>query len=496
MTKRISRRLFLSGAFASAALPVWANPPSVSLRPVLRPDGLGKRTAPAASSLIRSSGISGEIGFAVADAKTGLVLEGHQPAAGVPPASVTKALTAMYALDVLGADYRFETTLVTTGTIKNGVLGGDLVLVGGGDPTLDTDALANMAAQLKEAGVREVKGQFLVYGGALPFVRKLDPLQPDHAGYSPAISGLNLNYNRVHFEWKHGSKGWVVTMDARSKKYRPDVSVAKMKVTSRSVPVYTYEARKNVDHWTVASRALGKGGARWLPVRQPELYAGDVFRTLARANGIVLGKARKTNNRPAGQVVVRYQSGTLRPILKAMLKYSTNLTAEVVGMTASKRRGAPLGSLEDSANEMNRWARDRLGMTHAALVDHSGLGANSRLRPAELVSALAKAGSQTTLQPILKEFKFRDQKGRPVKRQAIHVAAKTGTLNFVSGLAGYMTAQDGTELAFAIFAVDADARRSIKEGERERPPGARTWNRKAKQLQQKLIERWDILYGA
>ncbi|MEQ9694360.1 D-alanyl-D-alanine carboxypeptidase/D-alanyl-D-alanine-endopeptidase [Shimia sp. SDUM112013] len=495
MTKGISRRLFLGGILSGAALPLWANPPSTSLRPVARPSDLQKRAAPGVNTLIRSLGLRGDVGFAVADAKTGRVLEGQQAQSGLPPASVTKALTAMYALDVLGADHRFETTLVTTGTVQNGVLRGDLVLVGGGDPTLDTNALAAMAAQLKALGVREVRGQFLVYGGALPFVRKLDPSQPDHAGYSPAISGLSLNYNRVHFEWKRSAKGWVTAMDARSNKYRPAVSIATMKVKKRNVPVYTYEGRNNIDHWTVASGALGNGGARWLPVRQPELYAGDVFRTLARSHGIVLKPARKTANRPAGKVLVRHQSGPLQPILKAMLKYSTNLTAEMVGLAASQHRGAPLGSLKDSANEMNRWARQRLGMPNAALVDHSGLGAASRLRADEMVTALTQAGTKGALQPILKEFKFRDSKGRVLKQQNIQVAAKTGTLNFVSGLAGYATARDGTELAFAIFVVDSQARAAIKAADRERPPGARTWNRKAKQLQQKLIERWALLYG-
>ncbi len=82
-------------------------------------------------------------------------------------------------------------------------------------------------------------------------------------------------------------------------------------------------------------------------------------------------------------------------------------------------------------------------------------------------------------------------KGHPIK-----VRAKTGTLNFVSGLAGYMTAKDGTELAFAIFVADTRAREKIKRNDRDRPQGARGWNKRAKVLQQRLIERWGAVYGS
>lgn len=495
MFKGFSRRRFLTSLIAGVATPVLANPPTTSLRPKLRPKGL-RRPSAGYNDLIRASGVSGKVSFAVADAKTGLMLEGHQADQGLPPASVTKAITAMYALDMLGADHRFATRLLATGSVSNGVLKGDLVLAGGGDPTLDTGAMARLAAKLKQAGVREVTGRFLVWGGALPQVRAIDPAQPEHVGYSPAVSGLSLNYNRVHFEWKRGAQGWVVTMDARSSKYRPEVTMAKMRVIKRDMPVYTYEDRGGVDHWTVASGALGKGGARWLPVRQPEIYAGQVFRTMARAHGIALKQPKVTRATPKGQTLVDIQSAALKDILRGMLKYSTNITAEMVGLAATQARGVSAGTLKASAREMNRWAAGALGMANAALVDHSGLGDKSRLRSGEMVTGLVQSARRVELQPILKEIKLRDKNGNVKKNAPMRVVAKTGTLNFVSGLAGYLRAHDGTELAFAIFVADTGARDAIPAKDKERPKGARSWNRKAKGLQQRLIERWDGLYGA
>ena len=98
--------------------------------------------------------------------------------------------------------------------------------------------------------------------------------------------------------------------------------------------------------------------------------------------------------------------------------------------------------------------------------------------------------------PILKRFAMRDAKRRVIKDHPIDVFAKTGTLNFVSTLAGYMTARDGTEMAFAIFAANEATRRKISKADREAPPGARSWNRRAKAMQQQLIERWGTLYGS
>ena len=81
------------------------------------------------------------------------------------------------------------------------------VLAGGGDPTLQTDQLGDLVARLAGTGVRGATGRFLHWAGALPRIDRISDDQPDHVGYNPAISGLNLNFNRVHFEWKRAAGG-------------------------------------------------------------------------------------------------------------------------------------------------------------------------------------------------------------------------------------------------------------------------------------------------
>lgn len=498
MNQPVTRRFILGGLGALAAAgAAQANAPSSSLYPQLRPAGVRSRSAADASGVIARAGLSGDVVCSVGDLNSGLRLEGVRADAGLPPASVAKALTALYALDTLGAEHRFRTRLMATGTLRNGVLDGDLILVGGGDPTLDTDHLGTMAANLKEAGLRELRGSFKVYDGALPYVRTIDPLQPPHVGYSPAVAGIALNFNRVHFEWKRAGQGYSVTMDARSARYRPDVAMATMRVEPRSVPVYTYEDRGGADRWTVAHGALGNGGARWLPVRRPAEYAGEVFATLARAQGIVLPKADIIRRLPQGaETLVQHNSAALSVILRDMLKYSTNVTAEMVGLSASVARGAAPASLAASGAAMSAWASSAYGMGRTAMVDHSGLGDASRMAPDDLVGALIKVHRRGVLRPLMKPFAMRDRDGRVNKNHPIKVDAKTGTLNFVSGLGGFMTAPNGTNLAFAIFTADMSRRSRIAPTNRERPEGARGWNRQSRKLQQQLIERWGALYGS
>ncbi|MGR3454816.1 D-alanyl-D-alanine carboxypeptidase/D-alanyl-D-alanine endopeptidase [Pseudooceanicola sp.] len=491
----LSRRALLGGALSALAVPALAQAPARSLRPMLRPATLGMKLAPSGASLVDKANLTGRVGYMVADADSRMSLEGRDTRVKLPPASVAKALTALYALEVLGPDHRFETRLIATGPVEKGRLQGDLVLAGTGDPTLDTDGLGRLAANLKEAGVTEVAGDFLVYGGTLPFVPTIDVEQPDHVGYSPAVSGLNLNFNRVHFEWKRQGGKYTVTMDARTGKYRPDVTVARMSVADRAGPVYTYEDRGGRDEWTVADSALGTGGARWLPVRKPELYAGEVFETLARAHGIVLKGAKLAELPPAGEVLVRHQSGPLVGILEDMLYHSTNITAECVGMAASRKRVPGTASLVESAAAMSDWLKARFRVDGMALVDHSGLGGDSRVMAGSMVRVLSDPESQARLTPILKKITMRDSQRRPLPNSRTRVVAKTGTLNFVSGLAGYITTPGGRNLVFAIFCSDVPRREALGEHERERPPGMMAWNGRAKILQQDLIDRWSEVYG-
>ena len=478
----MDRRFFLHGLFASVAGPALANSPAQSVRPIMRPYG----TLTSAQELVRASKLTGQTSLVFSDLKDGRILASSSPLRALPPASVAKVLTALYGLERLGSEFRFETRLGYTGTLVDGRLEGDLVLLGGGDPTLTTDDLAYLAAQAKAAGLREITGRLLVWGGRLPQSDMIDASQPDHVGYNPAVSGMNLNFNRVHFEWRAAQSGYEISLQARTARYRPSVQNIAMDVVERSAPIFAYRDMPEQEQWSVALGALGKKGGRWLPVRVPIAYAADVMTTLLRSHGIVANGYVEATSMPAMDVLSTVQSRPLEEICADMLKYSTNLTAECVGLAAS---GA--SSLRQSAVAMSAWVEQEYGVRRMDLVDHSGLGDASRVAARDVVKVLASEKAQHRLRPILKPFKLRDSDDA----EPYDVKAKTGTLNFVSGLAGYADFLGDSEgsVAFAIFSADLPTRGQLSKAERERPPGGRAWSRRARLLQSRLIRRFGAM---
>lgn len=492
----ISRRIFLSGLLASTAPAAWAAAPERSLRPRARPSDFLLRTIPEAADIVAEANLGGRIGFAVADAATGEMLEVMNPLFPLPPASVAKTISSAYALDRLGPNYRFRTRLVSDGVVADGRLDGDLWLVGSGDPLFDTDALAAMAENLVNLGVREVTGRFRVATGALPEIWQIDPGQLPHVGYNPAISALNLNFNRVHFEWERVGEDYTISMDARSASLRPAVQVARMRVEERTSPVYTYSDAASHDAWTVARGALGNAGSRWLPVRRPAAYMAEVFQTLMGSHGVRLGAPEYVSDAPeAALVLVEHVSDPLDDILRGMMRWSTNLTAEVVGLMATQAGDQRAASLPESGAAMTAWMEEALGARNARFVDHSGLGVDSRLRPQDMTHALVSAGPDGPLRGLMKDIPMRDRDGNVIQGHPIDVVGKTGTLSFVSTLTGFARATSGRDLAFTIFSADLDRRDAIPEDQRERPAGSRTYNGAAKRMQQALIERWGTVYA-
>ena len=122
MTHHFTRRALLTSALSSVATIAFAEAPLTSLRPTARPN-LDPASSPLAqvttSQIIEDANLNGVVGFVVADAKTGQLLESTDPDIALPPASVTKAVTALFALDALGPDYRFKTRLLGTGPVQN-----------------------------------------------------------------------------------------------------------------------------------------------------------------------------------------------------------------------------------------------------------------------------------------------------------------------------------------------------------------------------------------
>jgi D-alanyl-D-alanine carboxypeptidase/D-alanyl-D-alanine-endopeptidase (penicillin-binding protein 4) len=276
--------------------------------------------------------------------------------------------------------------VLATGPVDGGVVRGDLVLVGGGDPLLDTDALGDLAAAVAGQGIRGVTGRFLVADGALPPIARVEEGQPEEAGYNPAISGINLNFNRVMLAWEPGQAGPRTGFRATGARF--DVAAEGFALElAEGLPAWRAADGREV--WALPRASLRGRGSVWLPVRTPGVYAGAVFRTLAGQAGLVLPAADVVAEPPAGAVVAEHASEPLAAMIRGMLRYSTTLTAEVVGLTASLQRGVPAASLAQSAGAMADWAEARYGIADVRLVNHSGLSDRSRMSAAAMLRVLS-----------------------------------------------------------------------------------------------------------
>jgi D-alanyl-D-alanine carboxypeptidase/D-alanyl-D-alanine-endopeptidase (penicillin-binding protein 4) len=496
---RPTRRAFLAGAAALLPAAACAEAPERAEPPRPRP-GPGTVPAPAAAPPAAAPldrGLSGRSGYALVDIATGGLVEGHDPDGAFVPASVCKVPTALFALDALGPAYRFATRLLATGNVVRGVLHGDLCLVGGGDPTLDTDALAALAARAAEAGVRRVAGRFAVHGGFLPLVPAIDPGQPVHVAYNPSVAGLNLNFNRVFLEWKPVGGERELVLEARALRHSPAVSGIRIETAARQAPVFTWERQGAEEVWTVSEPALGTRGGRWLPVRDPVSYAGSVFRDVAGLQGLTL-PAPVAAASPAGTEIARAESGPLETLLHDMLRHSTNLTAEVVGLTAARTKGAAPRTLAESGAAMADWVTGWAALrVRPDFRNHSGLSPESRISPRDtaLILAAAERRAPQRLAALLRDVALAPETGEPPLPQPALVAAKTGTLNFVRGLAGYLMGPNGRMLAFAIYAGDLAARDRAGAQDLERPTGSRTWLGRARTQERALLRHWLRRYG-
>ena len=487
----LSRRGFVTGLVSAVPLAAEARVDR-AIRPKARPRDFGR--PPSVSRVLGDFGLSDITGFTLRDLSSGRVLEEHRAKAALPPASVTKAVTALYGLHAMGSGHRYATRVYATGPVQNGRVRGDLYLVGGGDPHLDTDGLADLAKQVTAAGIFGVDGRAYVVGSALPYQREIDPGQPSFVGYNPSISGLNLNFNRVHFDWKPAGGGrWSMKMTARTKRYDPPVSVAEMMV-GEGGPTFSYRQAEGRDLWTVNRKALGNGGARWLPVRAPAAYAAEVFRAVAAGQNLRLPYIEAARGVPKGaRLVAGVQSAALERIVAAMLKYSTNLTAEVIGLSAHQALGGRPQGIGDSAAAMTAWIRGRFGLGGARFVNHSGLSDVTRVSADEMTQVFDIAASGP-LPGLLKDIPLKDANGNQVNIGGCRVAAKTGTLNFTRGLGGYLIGGNGRRMAFTILCADLAARAATAQGV-ERPRGARRWINTARRQEMALLRRWASLYG-
>ena len=403
-----------STALPSGGRPAAGPTPSAGLpAPVL--DGTDGRGAVSASVLAdRVAGVrvpgSGGYSGQVRDMRTGTVLFSHRADRGAIPASTTKLVTTAAALNLLGPEHRFTTRVVAPAR-------GRVVLVGGGDPYLETktskvdpsratlSALARSTARALEAdGVRSVA---LGYDDSLFSGPSWNPTWP--GSYADVAS--------------HVSALWV------------------------------QEGRAQVGEGVLGPRQA-----------DPSKEAAKAFAAQLERQGIDVDGVRGAKAPKGAARVASVSSPTLERIVEHVLMTSDNDGAEVLLRQAAVAAGEP-GTFAAGTSVVAAQLHDLGAWTAGTrLVDGSGLSRSTRIPAATLTKVLRAAGQDghPRLRPLLTGLpvagvegslatKFGDDEslaGRGVVR------GKTGTLSKVHGLAGTVTTRDGALLAYAFLVND------------------------------------------
>jgi D-alanyl-D-alanine carboxypeptidase/D-alanyl-D-alanine-endopeptidase (penicillin-binding protein 4) len=399
------------------------------------------------------------------------------------PASNMKIVTGATALALLGSEYRYRTAIVVRGSVRDGVLDGDLAVVGRGDPTVSDqmrrDAmqpLRDLADSVVARGVRRVRGSIVPAGDAFPdaplgYGWAWDDLDyPYAAGVDELL--FNEGFSRLVLRGgeRAGETPSVATLPART---YPRVRVTAVTVappppsppetaadSTRPKPRLAFTA-DTAPGGIVVSGSIIAGDTAVLEVahRDPAGAYLAAFAEALRERGIVIDGApdARRDSSVVGDTLVVMLSPPLAEILPALEKPSQNQIAEALLKTLGLERAA-VGTADSGRRVVERqlveWGADTMGF---AVRDGSGLSRHNYLSPETIVrvleamrrhpsfavfyGALPVAGVDGTIRTRMK--------GTPAEG---NVRAKTGTIDKVRALSGYVTMADGRLLLFSLVA--------------------------------------------
>ena len=335
-------------------------------------------------------------------------LRGHDE---LIPASAMKLLTATAALDKLGPSFRYVTTVTASAPPVGGVVGGDLYLVGGGDPLLRTPSYVNG----------------LAFGA--PVYTSLDQLaaQVAAAGVTDVTGGVIGDESR--YDSQRGVPSWKPS-------YLADGDVG---------PLSALEVN---DGLLDATPGVTPGAP-------PPLQAAQLFTRLLRRDGVHVAGAAGTGTSPASATrVTSIDSPPLAQVVGEVLRESDDTGAELITKELGRRFAGEGSTDAGVAVIRSDLAADRLPVGQLVAVDGSGLSRTDRVTCDLLQADLDRAGPASVLAAALpvagRSGTLRYRMTSPPA--AGRVMAKTGTLDGVASLAGYVTPEpgQGPGLTFAL----------------------------------------------
>jgi D-alanyl-D-alanine carboxypeptidase/D-alanyl-D-alanine-endopeptidase (penicillin-binding protein 4) len=395
------------------------------------------------------------------------------------PASLTKIVTGAAVLSAFPLNKKFETKLMSSGTIKSGVLSGDLCLKGGGDPSFVSEKMWFLVNELKRTEITSISGDILI--DASKFDDELydvgrDSVRVDRAFDAP-ISAVSFNWNSTNvFIRSSGVVGSEakIWLDPQSEYLELE---NKTKIVAKS-GVKTIEATRvkiGGRDKIIVTGSLSVDAPEvviYKSISNPNLWTGMHIKEFLNQRGILLkGKVRIAGCGATSKVLAISTSKNLNEMTTDMLKFSNNFVAEMLAKNLAAENSTVPARMKDGIEELKKYL-DTLsfGRKDYILENVSGLTRDNRFTANQLAKVLEAIRNDFLIFPeflsglpiagVDGTLKNRMKSKNQSAIDASWVRAKTGYLDGVVGLAGYIGRKNKSPLIF-VFIFNGDYEQGI-----------------------------------
>jgi len=400
----------------------------------------------------------------------------HQPSKPMNPASTMKLLTTFAALSMLGPDYRWKTEAYADGRVVGGVLEGNLVLKGYGDPKITLEQFQELVTRLRATGLTSIRGDLVLdrtYFAAAPYdpaAFDAEPLRP----YNVGPDALLVSFKSVRFIFTPNVDGERV--DVRSEPNLGSVAIhgAPRLVAGdcgdwRSGLKAAFDNRGVTADATFGGRYPAACGERdwYVALLDHPHYVFALFaRAWADAGGSISGSVRDGRLQPGNTPLAVLESPPLYDVVRDINKLSNNVMARQLFLTLAAASRAGPATTASATAAIDRWlAAQHLRFPELILENGSGLSRHERISAKSMAQLLLAADASKVRSEYVSSLAVAATDGTVLKRFVDNDVAdqaflKTGTLEGVRAIAGYVFAPTGKRFVVVCFVNHLNAARA------------------------------------
>lgn len=373
------------------------------------------------------------------------------------PASVMKLVTTNAALELLTPTYRWKTEVYKNGNVTNGVLDGDLIIKGYGDPSFKAQEFWRLLMSLQQAGIKQIKGDFVI--DKTVFEKNADDINTfddeTWRAYNATPSAFLVNGRSTSFKFLVGEGDINIDQEFEL----PELQIINNMTLKqgdcgawRNDMRYVVNAFDNRTTVTFSGSYTPDCGEKYLELSifDDEKYAFYTFKKLWRELGGKFNGALKVQATPDTAIkVIEQASDPLGYVVRDINKWSNNLMARQLLLTmAVENSGAPATEAKGSVAIKNWLASKGLRFDELVIENGSGLSRVERISAEHLGQMLVSAYHGAVMPEFLASMPILSKDGTVIGRLKDSLSngrahLKTGSLNGVNAIAGYVLDANG-----------------------------------------------------